>query len=857
VIAKEIFPNLWRKRPVQGTYSLKWASVSCGIWRLVFHMGCAIALCGTSWATGPEIPQVYELSIPRAPVRVALRELARQTGQAVLFRSALGEVSESNALQGQYTLAAALTVLFAETGLTGEITARGVITVIPATTNNKEAGIMAKLGIKKAVTSLLTALGAGLTYLPATAQENAENSQEQVEEVVVTGQRLLIIERQNRTGSGLIDVPLQEKPRSVQLVDQEALREQVSLNVEDILSLIPGIQTTTVGRSDGFTASLRGQGSAFAIDGVNFPIEFASPIELYESIEVQRGVSGLESGFDASGGGVINFLRKYPQRERFVETFARGDQWGQFRLGVDFNQPLTDAGDGLRLVAVKGYNDTPFRNERSGNYDVGGLSGTWYITPNFIADAAVEYFYEEVFPAGALSALDDNPTAEIPRIDRRLSLSAPWNNKSNKFRSSNIRLNYLFSDNWALQTNLRYIDFGFQVQAYRPDISDFPSGETSTFEEFYDESDRVTDLDIRLKGEFNWNEELNSLFTFGVSRSEVKIKSDFAGGEGIPNNVFNWVPPVGPTVSNGPIQETFRQERLRRDAFVQARTTWRNRYDFWLGVRRASTDIDQLVNFTEEGELFEEPFVSDDSFTTPSFAVAWRPSSAHTVYLNYSESIVGKEVVPARDESGRPYVNAREVLDAVPIEQREIGYKWSSSSVQASVAVYETEEPNLLEVATPQGLRLDRQGLQLYRGVELAAATRFKDKLEISAALVAQEAIVDRAQDSSLNGTDAIGVSRRFADVSVTYSDLLLPRLNARLQFEYQARTTLQTLAFETPSYVTTDFFLNYRFSDDEKATTVQFGVNNLFDKYYWVNTGFSVTPSLVRTVRMEFSKFF
>ena len=74
-------------------------------------------------------PETWDFDIPSQPVQNALGVLAQQTGTQLLFPYDKVTGPRSNALSGRHTLVEALARMLRGTGLSGDITSSGVITI--------------------------------------------------------------------------------------------------------------------------------------------------------------------------------------------------------------------------------------------------------------------------------------------------------------------------------------------------------------------------------------------------------------------------------------------------------------------------------------------------------------------------------------------------------------------------------------------------------------------------------------------------------------------------------------------------------------------------------------------------------
>jgi len=93
----------------------------------VFGTGCrlvVVMIATLLWRDDPTQEErcaqsrTYLLNIPSQPLEGALQDLAKQTGMQIVFFSRLIRGRRASALQGFYTIDAALTALLAGSGLT-------------------------------------------------------------------------------------------------------------------------------------------------------------------------------------------------------------------------------------------------------------------------------------------------------------------------------------------------------------------------------------------------------------------------------------------------------------------------------------------------------------------------------------------------------------------------------------------------------------------------------------------------------------------------------------------------------------------------------------------------------------------
>lgn len=206
-------------------------------------------------------------------------------------------------------------------------------------------------------------LGTFGTVSTSLAQEAAEESKANLDEIVVLGSRL--------------PTNVDDMPVSVTIISEPELQKQLAVTSDmgAILgSLVPGMSTSSQSPAN-FHQTLRGRPPVFLIDGV--PItptlnnvgresRMIDPATIAR-IEVVRGASALYG--NSAGAGFINYVTKPPEA-------------GDFQLSseIELQSSVTSAGDGfrpsIRLGATGGdrvdYRFSGYYEHTSGFYDADG-----------------------------------------------------------------------------------------------------------------------------------------------------------------------------------------------------------------------------------------------------------------------------------------------------------------------------------------------------------------------------------------------------------------------------------------------------------------------------------------------------
>jgi len=206
---------------------------------------CALVLCAALWLVG-EVeagPKVYAIDLPALPLPEALNTLSEQTGVPVVFPYDLARSREAHAVRGVYALPRALEILLQGTGLAGDLSDRGVLTISLAgsqgrdTNNTGETGVRSKQleqnhnGGWKSLVAALSTFIASLSAPAAHGQEAQEATK--LEEITITAQR-----RQES---------LDKVPVSVTAFSQKTMDELHVQSLSDLATVVPGLVLSTVG----------------------------------------------------------------------------------------------------------------------------------------------------------------------------------------------------------------------------------------------------------------------------------------------------------------------------------------------------------------------------------------------------------------------------------------------------------------------------------------------------------------------------------------------------------------------------------------------------------------------------------
>ena len=311
----------------------------------------------------------YNLNIEATDAVTALNLLALQTETPLLFDYNQVKKFRVNSLAGNYTLQQALNLILKDTGLSGSLSEREVISIslnTESVTQPKEEPMKFKGKTKALVnTAASTALITTLSATSAIAQETTANTFE--DEVIVTASTGSRIKRQS------------DLPSPIARFDADDLSANAVKDVRDLIGILPingGSENNSDNLDQNFTAgtsniNLRGLGvastlvllngkrqvvsSAVSNSGATFVDTSALiPTLALERVEILKDGASAIYGSDAVAG-VANFITRsnFEGAEFTAEYRTRAQEGSQTDFTVDgvIGNTFAD-GNGSFIVAA-------------------------------------------------------------------------------------------------------------------------------------------------------------------------------------------------------------------------------------------------------------------------------------------------------------------------------------------------------------------------------------------------------------------------------------------------------------------------------------------------------------------------
>lgn len=749
-------------------------------------------------------------NIPAGSLENTVKQFARQAGITLSFDPALVANKNTSALQGDYTTQGGLAILLARHRLEAVQITDKTYSLQPTSQS-----------ISAADTTVLPMI---------TIQEEFER------EGVSRGFRA---HYSNATGFG--NQSLLDTPHSVNVITREVIEEQRAATLKEILKNDASVQLGADNRQN--EAQIRGfwldNWQNYQRDGLKTINQAGQPIENIERVEVLKGLSGTYYGL-GTPSGIINYVIKRPGTEPLTRLWVDANHYGGYRVRTDISRPLTtDGRHGIRINAA--YEDLTSHVRRTGDDDRYFFSVAYLgqLGPSTQLFIDADYHRVQSSLAGCFYGAPGG--TEIPRIpDPRRSCAQPWSFFKSTVWNVSARLEHAITD-WL----------SAQVHILHNDLMREESGAYSAFYDI-DTSGNATVYDYTSLNEIrrptSYRTSLNALFDTGPIEHDLTV--GFMGSNfdiGWDEGRFEFIG-IANQASRFPIfaQGTtpYDRTRTKMDRFEYAfygmdTLSLGERWKLQAGVRH------QVLDFrTRGGDHY------NDSATTPSAALIFKPIPAMTTYFGYMQGFEeGGEV------RGAQFSNNGNFLPPLRSHQMELGAKIEfSPGYLITAALFEANKGSILDTLTADGLlHRTQDGRQVHRGFELSLAGQVLPSLRMIASFMLLDAEFEKTTNPALIGKRPINVPSTAASF---YADWNIPWLQgAGLTggvYYTGSRAITADNSATAPGYVRFDLGARYAAKLGRRGIVLRAGVDNLTNERYWESVAFgSMLVGMPRTYRL------
>jgi iron complex outermembrane receptor protein len=566
-------------------------------------------------------------------------------------------------------------------------------------------------------------------------------------------------------------------------------------------------------------------------------------LEDKQRVEILKGLGGLEAGVVAPGG-LINYVSKRPAevRSATVGTDSHGSRYAAVDVGgwlsPTFGLRVNAAHDGIRSYV----------DHADGQRNFLALAADWKISPDAVLMLDSNYQASSQRSVSGYQLLGGSAIPAHPSRSRMLGFE-PWQQPVGIDASNTtLRFNYHVSDQWNAQLSAGHSRSVIQDNVafaygcfYSPDCASgatpgyffAPNGDYDIYDYRSPDDTRANDeARAVLKGSFDTgaiSHEINlgtSAFRRTIDRRSYVY--DYVGT----GNIDQLNPPFFAPSPNQPGDSVRRLTSWQHAVFALDRVHLGEQWQLLAGARfvrlheRAYDSAGAPQRDTQLSKLL------------PQAALMWQPTTQLTTYLSYSESLsLGTEA---------PYwtSNGGTVLAPLLSRQTEAGVKYAwTDSLNVSAALYRLRQPYQFAQpdGTAEGFSFVQHGDEVHTGLELNAAGRVTENLRLTASLNLIRARAQNTDTPTYEGHQVVNVPRLRTAVYADYRLPFAPQLSVLGGWRYaSSNVATPDGATRVPAYHVFDAGLRYVSRWNEHTLTWRLNVDNVFNRFYWRDTGSS-----------------
>jgi len=284
-------------------------------------------------ASDAESPEAQDFQISPQPLSSALTTFADQANYRLLVPSDMTEGINTSGVTGRHTPEAALGILLGGTGLGYRMTEARTVTL------ERTAPPVAPLTQSEAAPTT--------PEQPRTPVQAAPKPVK-VPEIVVKEVEEHDYAVDDSPSVMRIPVPIEETPRSVEVVTRQVLDDQRIIRFSEALRNVSGTSQSSTQGGQGGTFMIRGFESGLNVfkNGFRDDSTFSSRVQRdiinIERIDVVKGPPSYLYG-RSDPGGVINQITKAPLKEKYYSGEMIIGSYGLYRPQVDVGGPLNES----------------------------------------------------------------------------------------------------------------------------------------------------------------------------------------------------------------------------------------------------------------------------------------------------------------------------------------------------------------------------------------------------------------------------------------------------------------------------------------------------------------------------------
>ncbi|MEV4781261.1 TonB-dependent siderophore receptor [Burkholderia sp. LMU1-1-1.1] len=611
-----------------------------------------------------------------------------------------------------------------------------------------------------------------------------------------------------------------DTPFSTKAVSSDEIEDRLATSISEVLkydasvtAISPPISTHPA------TIQMRGLRlddlNGYKVDGLaNINRGTEMPLEMFESVEALKGLTGFMYGF-GSPGGTVNYVSKRPTTNQSFSAAMGYQEGGAVKEHIDMGgRAGEEGGFGYRINLVHEDGDL---HEESGsiNRNAAGLNLAWRLSD----DLALTYdaLYQRRRSVGGTDVVI-SPSVKVPApIAGDSKLSSLGAGSDVEYSLFTLGLEYRLAPDWMANVSYRTSD---SSRVYKKDQyyignnnGDYRDRVTSELHDYGFDQVQAT-----LQGKFDTaglrHEVVAGIMTQKLeSESSVVTPKTYLGnGNLYAPNILNV---AGVNYSGG----TYRDEATRQEAVFASDTV--KLTDNWSVLAGARYTRFKDTAYSTKGAVTAEYPANK---TTPTVALMFKPAADTTIYGSYVEALEQAASAPTST------ANANQVFAPIKSKQTEIGVKTEHSFWNASAALFHIERGAQYTNAANVYVA---DGQTKYQGLEFNSVVQVAKNLSVEGGIMLLDAKLEDAAPG-YGGKHAVGAPRRQASLQATWREVL-PGLALHAGTQYLGDLPMDAANVNhLPSVALFDAGFNYRHHFFGKMVSLRANVSNIANRKYW-----------------------
>ena len=639
----------------------------------------------------------------------------------------------------------------------------------------------------------------------------------------------------------------QDTPASVNVLDRDYLDRRQVRSLSELASNDASLGDAYAPVGYYQNIAIRGfaldAATGYRFNGLAIAGEQRLALENVQEVQILKGEAGLAAGVMAPGG-IINYVGKRPAEVRTVTLGT--DSEGSRYVAADIGHWITPR-FGVRLNAAWDASNS-YVEHADGNRNFYSLAADWLIGERGKLEVDANY---QTSTQRSVSGYQLLGASELPRgVDRRHLLGyQPWQRPVD-IASTNITAlhTYDFNERWQSRVSVGYsrsvIDdnvafaYGCYYTAQCADGSTpgnyfAPNGDYDIYDyRSPDDTRRNQQARAELRGRFDTGSISHEL-TVGADHFRRTVDRRPSVNEYVGSaNIHDAQVPVYAPSPLQPGPSARRLDSRQTSVFALDRVSLGDDWQWLAGGRFVRLDeraYDKRGTPQRQSRL---------SRFLPQTALVWKANDQLNVYGSYVRGISLGQEAPFWTS------NADEFLPSVQSRQLEVGVKYvPADTLTVGAALFRISQP--YQFAQPDdseaGYTFVQQGTQTHTGLELTANGQLTDALQIVASASVLQARARDAGTPAYEGHQLVNVPKVRASVHLAYALPFVQGLDVTGGWRYASSNVARADGgVRAPDSSVFDAGLRFQHRLHERAVTWNLSVDNVFNRFYWRDTGSS-----------------